>query len=109
MEKKKRVGQRTIREVLAKVSEWRQITHKNPKITLEEGAKMVGIPKKSLDDYYGHIKLGSEYKFDFQHNLEQKIGVLRSFVKENNSKKKESSEFSFLNLICKEEGEIDSD
>lgn len=29
----------------------------------------MGIPKKTLDDYYAHIKLGSEYKFDFQLNL----------------------------------------
>jgi hypothetical protein len=33
-EKKKRVGQRTVREVLEKVSEWREIAHKNPKINL---------------------------------------------------------------------------
>ena len=52
---------------------------------------MMGIPKKTLDDYYAHIKIGSEFKFDFQHNLQQKIGVLRSFVKEKNSKKKQGS------------------
>lgn len=64
-EKRKRVKERTIREVLEKVSEWRELAHKNPKVNLEEGAKIVGIPKKTLDDYYAHIKLGSEYKFDF--------------------------------------------
>lgn len=53
---------------------------------------MVGIPKKTLDDYYAHIKLGSEFNFDFEHNLDQKIGVLRSYVRENNLKKKQNND-----------------
>ena len=76
---------------MAKVSEWREISQKNSKITLEEGAKMVGIPKKTLDDYYAHLKLGTEHGFDFKQNLEQKIGVLRQFVRERSTKKKTES------------------
>ena len=30
---------------------------------------MIGIPKKTLDDYYAHLKLGTEYNFDFKQNL----------------------------------------
>ena len=52
---------------------------------------MVGIPKKTLDDYYAHLKLGTEHGFDFKQNLEQKIGVLRQFVRERSTKKKTES------------------
>lgn len=68
-EKKRRVSSRTIREVLEKVSEWREINQKNPKITLDEAAKIMKIPKKTLDDYYMQIKIASDHHFDFQTNL----------------------------------------
>ena len=42
-----------------------QITIKN-KITSEEAAKIVGIPKKTLDDYFRHIKQGKTYSFIFE-------------------------------------------
>lgn len=42
---------------------------------------MVGISKKSLDDYFCQLRLAEEYGFDFENNMSQKIGVLRSFVK----------------------------
>lgn len=47
--------------MLEKVSEWREINQKNPKITLDEAAKMIDIPKKTLDDYYMQIKIASEH------------------------------------------------
>lgn len=37
----------------------------NPKINLKEAAKFVDIPKKTLDDYFSAIKLGSANGFDF--------------------------------------------
>jgi hypothetical protein len=88
-EKKRRFIMRTIREVLEKVSEWREISQKNPKINLDEAAKLVDVPKKTLDDYYMHIKIASEHHFDFQNKLNEKIGVLRKFVREKHLKKKE--------------------
>ena len=42
---------------------------------------MVGISKKSLDDYYCQLRLGEFYSFDFSSHLYDKIGVLRHYVK----------------------------
>ena len=47
---------------------------------------MVGISKKSLDDYLLQIKFASKHGFDFRKHKNDKIGVLRSFVRR---KKKE--------------------
>lgn len=43
----------------------------------------MGISKKSLDDYYCQLRLGEFHNFDFAANLQQKMGVLRNFVKEH--------------------------
>ena len=83
-----------------KVSQWRELSQKTPKITLEEAAKVVDIPKKTLDDYYMHIKIASEHNFDFQNNLNEKIGVLRKFVKDKHTKRKQSQLY-FLPSILK--------
>lgn len=42
---------------------------------------MVGLPKKSLDDYYYQLRLGEKYDFDFRAHLFDRIGVLRTFLK----------------------------
>ena len=47
------------------------------KIPLEEGAKMVNISKKTLDDYLSQIKKGKKYGFNFNEHKNEKIGVLR--------------------------------
>ena len=52
------------------------------KINLEQAAKIVGISKKSLDDYYYQLRLGEKYSFDFYKHLYDRIGTLRSFIKE---------------------------
>lgn len=62
---KKRVKERTIQEVLYKVSEWRHISE-TKKCTLEVASKVIGLSKKTLDDYYSQIKLGELYGFDFE-------------------------------------------
>jgi hypothetical protein len=48
---------------------------------LQQAAKIVGISKKSLDDYYCQLKLAEEYGFDFERNIDEKVGLLRTFVK----------------------------
>lgn len=65
---------------------WRSI-HASKGITLEEAAREVALPKKTLDDYFYQIKQGEHYNFDFDEHLHEKIGVLRKFVKENHTKK----------------------
>lgn len=47
---------------------------------------MVGMSKKSLDDYFCQLRLGEKYGFEFMEHLDDKIGVLRSFVKKNRPK-----------------------
>ena len=39
---------------------------KKRKFTLDEAAQKVGVPKKSLDDYYNHIQIGIQYSFNFE-------------------------------------------
>lgn len=63
---------------------WRDFHDSSPsnrKINLQESAKIVGISKKSLDDYFFQLRMGEKYGFDFTNNMDNKIGLLRSFVK----------------------------
>lgn len=48
---------------------------------------MVGVSKKTLDDYFGQLRLGEMYGFDFQNGLNKKFGVLRAFVKTHRPKR----------------------
>ena len=51
----KREKERKIREVVIKVGQWRRLyTEQN--VPLELAADKVGIPKKTLDDYFSQIK-----------------------------------------------------
>lgn len=50
--------------------------------TLESAANKVGLAKKTLDDYYYQLRQAEYYGFDFQHHKDDKIGVLRRFVKQ---------------------------
>ena len=54
--------------------------------SLEDAAAKVGVSKKSLDDYLLQLRFGKKYGFDFQKNKNEKVGVLRSYVKSQKSK-----------------------
>lgn len=41
----------------------------------------MGLPKKSLDDYYYQLRLGEKFGFDFEGHLFDRIGVLRTYLK----------------------------
>lgn len=56
--------------------------------SLEDAAKKVGISKKSLDDYLLQLRYGKKFDFDFQKHKDEKIGILRAFVKKNKSTEK---------------------
>lgn len=85
--------------MLAIVKQWREIhlnnqgnqgnqgngmssMHPGRKINLQEAAAIIGISKKSLDDYYYQLRLGEKYGFDFKCHLDDKIGILRMFIKD---------------------------
>lgn len=53
-------------------------------------AKILGISKKSLDDYFLQLRLGELYGFDFTKNINKGIGVLRAYIKERSNKELES-------------------
>jgi len=53
----------------------------------EKAAEIVGIPKKSLDDYMHQLKMGVTNEFNFAKNGDKKIGILRQFNKKQQIKK----------------------
>jgi hypothetical protein len=59
--------------------------------SLEDSASKVGVSKKSLDDYLLQLRFGKKYNFDFQKHKDDKVGVLRSFVKKEKGKNKDQS------------------
>ena len=86
--KTKRTKERKIKDVVDKVAQWRKLyigTYDENgtmvKYNLDKAADMVGIAKKTLDDYLLQIQAGRKYGFDFNKNSEAKIGMLRSYIK----------------------------
>ena len=69
-----REKERSLEFVMEKVSLWRKLylegndgggeKSKN-KMNLTEAAKIVGLPRKTLDDYHGQIKKGETSGFNF--------------------------------------------
>jgi len=58
--------------VIDKVLKWRELyagvgenAIEGQKVSLEDGAKLVNISKKTLDDYLSQIKKGKKYGFNF--------------------------------------------
>ena len=48
--------------------------------SLDNAAKKVGIPKKTLDDYHHLLVMGRKFNFPFNKHGNEKIGKLRAFV-----------------------------
>ena len=68
----KRTKERKIGFIIEKVSLWRKLynglpdsTGKPVRYSLEEAASIVGVSKKSLDDYLSQLRKGRKYGFDF--------------------------------------------
>lgn len=59
--------------------------------SLEDAATKVGVSKKSLDDYLLQLRFGKKFGFDFEKNKDQKVGILRMFVKKEKDKIKGSN------------------
>ncbi len=97
MPHQKRTKERTIQDIIEKVSLWRKLYNgvQDPegnllRYSLEDAANKVGVSKKSLDDYLLQLRFGKKFGFDFQKHKDDKVGVLRSFVKTEKSKQKGS-------------------
>ena len=48
---------------------------------------MVKISKKTLDDYLSQLKKGKKYGFNFNDHKNEKIGVLRQFIRKMQKKR----------------------
>ena len=90
----KRTKERKIGFIIEKVSLWRKLYNGMPdhtgkiiRYSLEEAANLVGVSKKSLDDYLSQLRKGRKYGFDFNQNKDEKVGTLRTFVKNKDSGK----------------------
>jgi hypothetical protein len=89
MAREKRVKERKISYVKGKVDEWRNlyengrtnIRNENEKVNLDSAASLVGLSRKTLDDYYAQLRKAEMYGFDFDQNASEKMGTLRKFVK----------------------------
>jgi hypothetical protein len=85
----RRTKERRIGHIIDKVIEWRKfysgvINEKNQQVrySLEDAAREVKISKKSLDDYLFQIRFGHRYGFNFNEHYNDKVGVLRDFVRQ---------------------------
>ena len=86
----RRTKERKIGYIIEKVSLWRKLYNGVAdghgtivKYSLEDSAKYVGISKKSLDDYLLQLRVGRKFGFNFNHHKDEKVGVLRAFVKKH--------------------------
>jgi hypothetical protein len=84
----KRAKERKIGFIIKKVYLWRKMycgfsdeKGNNTKLSLKEAAEKVGISKKSLDDYLIQLRIGKILGFNFYEHQNEKVGVLRNFVK----------------------------
>ena len=85
----KRTKERKIGFMIEKFSLWRNLyngipdhTGKTVRYSLEEAANLVGDSKKSLDDYLSQLRKGRKFGFDFNKSKDEKVGALRTFVKD---------------------------
>ncbi len=62
------------------VKKWRKL-YESKRMNLTKAAKIIGISKKSLDDYYLVLRIGQILEFDFASNLENKMGDLRAYIR----------------------------
>ena len=85
----KRAKERKIGFIIKKVFLWRKNyfcgffdeNGNKIKLSLKESAEKVGINKKTLDDYLIQIRMGKKFNFNFYENQNEKIGILRNFIK----------------------------
>ncbi|CAD8153859.1 unnamed protein product [Paramecium octaurelia] len=95
----KRVKERSVQMAVEKVEEWRHLfangkvdnQGKLKKLTLQQAAEEVGIPKKTLEDYYQLIKKAKEIQ-PIEQLYDQKMGYLRQLIKQSQNFKQNAIE-----------------
>ena len=88
--KNKRAKERKIGYIIKKVYMWRKMycgfideKGRHVKLNLEDAADKIGISKKSLDDYLIQLRMGKLLGFNFNEHKNDKVGVLRTYIKKN--------------------------
>ena len=66
---------------------WREL-HEKKAWSLIDAAKLVGISKKSLDDYFLVLRTGVIHDYDYAGNLNLGMGDLRAYIKQRETKVK---------------------
>jgi len=84
----RRTKERKIGYIIEKVARWRNLYNgvtnskgETVRLTLEEAALQVSISKKSLDDYLLQLRFGRKFGFNFEEHKNDKVGLLRAYVK----------------------------
>lgn len=83
--KKPKEAERVIKQVISAVKIWRGL-YDSKRCNLTNAAKVVGISKKSLDDYFLVLRVGEILGYDFEGNLHNMMGDLRNFIRLQNAK-----------------------
>jgi len=79
-----------IGDMAESVRKWRKL--KETYGTYEKAAKIIGIPKKTLDDYLTQITKGEKYRFPFKELQHKRIGVLRKFIMAHEERQKKNKQ-----------------
>ena len=53
---------------------------------MKNAASFVGLSKKTLDDYFLVLRVAKLHGYDFEGNLNQRIGHLRAFIRNQSVK-----------------------
>ncbi|CAD8157531.1 unnamed protein product [Paramecium pentaurelia] len=101
----KRVKERSVQMAVEKVKEWRHLFQNGKqdsqgnlkKLTLQQAAEEVGIPKKTLEDYHQLIKKAQEIK-PIEELYDCKMGYLRQLIKQSQILKQNTMEIETENL-----------
>lgn len=111
----RRTKERRIGYIIDKVVKWRQYytgIKEGPgeglkRYSLEDAATKVGISKKSLDDYLLQIRFGRKYGFNFNEHKNDKVGVLRDYVRKNKKPNKGDKKVKKVDRKHKEEDSME--
>ncbi|CAD8045390.1 unnamed protein product [Paramecium primaurelia] len=107
----KRVKERSVQMAVEKVEEWRNLFQNGKldnqgnlkKLSLQQAAEEVGIPKKTLEDYYQLIKKAKEIQ-PIEQLYNHKMGYLRQLIKQSQNFKQ-----NVIEIESEDQQQVDSD
>ncbi|CAD8055362.1 unnamed protein product [Paramecium primaurelia] len=109
--KVKRIKERYVHEAMYLVEQWRSLYQqtyiengRQLKLTLDKAAEIVGVPRKTLEDYYYQLKK-AETLVDLQNFKNCKIGVIRRIVKESKKQQETTTHLIDTNDFFLQENE----